>query len=224
MDISTKHLIKINFNHFTNINSSFVLLYVLLVLGLKYSKSATSLYYGLYNSSFVLLTYAYLNANELKNEFENILCSIPIHRKSIVKSKYLTSLILVFLYSVASFLLYYVFNILGIGERGGNLYSFDHFISTIVVPLIFLSIYLPINLYLGREKLVIFNTIIPVIIMLSPMFIKSFKVYYLFNYIINKYRLYVDNFWLNSIVSVFSVAIFYMSFTIGNYVYINKDV
>src|SRR5699024_5000328 len=129
---------------------------------------ALSLIYGL--MLIIIPLYGLIKEEEKTKDL--ILKSLPIDKRDIVLARYLTVLIYILSISGIIFLSPFLFSFLYDGSIAGKLIPLSVLLYNVVIIMIFMSLFLPIQ-YLRRKISSVINVIVYLVIALSPKIIRQ---------------------------------------------------
>ncbi|MCY6370886.1 ABC-2 transporter permease [Clostridium ganghwense] len=194
---------------------------ILSVIGLKMPEASGFLYIM---SIFMIAYITILTANSYdeKYKFHISLNSLPINKKDIVLSKYLSLVVYVIFYSMVVILLTNILYSLGFKSSGRAATIWDLIVSFNILG-IFYSIYYPLYYKFEGSKLRIFSFILYILVIVSPGYVvKLIKttngqhILYLLSKINNINTLHLSFF-------VVVLIIMFISIQISTKIYSNKE-
>lgn len=115
--------------------------------------------------NFVFVSVIYSIGYDDKNKSEVVLNSFPIDRKDIVRGKYVTLLIFIFISCISVFLLTNIIKGLGVKPDGRPADIWD-IVAAMSLLLVFYSIYYPLYFKLGDLRM--FNSILWMLVFVGP--------------------------------------------------------
>ena len=178
---------------------------------------------GLYFFAILVPIYVLIirmSVNDMTSDVDPLLISLPVKRFQIVKSRYISILIYIFLISFTVFLSSNISRLL-FASNNGSIFTISGMLFAISIILLFLSINIPLQYYDPR-KTQIFNALLYGFIILTPNLLSRFDISLVNNTLVQ--RLFsLDLKLIAPMVLIISLLIYVGSLFISNAIYRRKE-
>lgn len=169
--------------------------------------------------TFVFVSVIYSIGYDDKNKSEVVLNSFPIDRKDIVRGKYVTLLIFIFISCISVFLLTNIIKGLGVKPDGRPADIWD-IVAAMSLLLVFYSIYYPLYFKLGDLRM--FNSILWMLVFVGPTILaKLGKRFVTEDLMIKLSSLNLGQ--ISLLIFIFSIAMYFISLQISKKIYMTRE-
>lgn len=178
---------------------------------------------GLYFFAILVPIYVLIirmSVNDMTSNVNPLLISLPVKKFQIVKSRYISILMYIFIISLTVFLSSNISRLL-LTSNNGSIFTISGMFFAISIILLFLSINIPLQYYDPR-KTQIFNALLYGFIILTPNLLSRFDIDLLNNAIVQR-LLSLDLRLIAPIVLIISLLIYLGSLFISNAIYGRKE-
>lgn len=169
--------------------------------------------------TFVFVSVIYSIGYDDKNKSEVVLNSFPIDRKDIVRGKYVTLLIFIFISCISVFLLTNIIKGLGL-KPGGRPADMWDIVAAMSLLLVFYSIYYPLYFKLGDLRM--FNSILWMLVFVGPTILTKLGKRFVTEDLMTKLSS-LNLGQISLLIFIFSIAMYFISLQISKKIYMTRE-